>query len=148
LLAFFISTSSAFACGIPRFSALQGLTATKQDPVSIALRYLGTRYGNGNGHLDCSGLVTRVFGQLGIFLPHHAQAQVDYGEAIAFEDIQPGDLLFFARSPGQKTINHVGIALGDGLMIHASLKHREVLIDNLEKPYYQTRQIAARRIVN
>jgi SH3-like domain-containing protein len=78
--------------------------------------------------LDCSGFTKTVFLQNGWLLPRDASQQVKTGIEVAsdsteFMSLQPGDLLFFGRkeSPTQKErIVHVGIALGNGRMIHCA----------------------------
>jgi peptidoglycan DL-endopeptidase CwlO len=63
---------------------------------------------------DCSGLVLWAFAQVGITLPHYTGDQWNSGVHIPFSDLQPGDLIFFYQD-----ISHVGIYLGDGLMVDA-----------------------------
>lgn len=68
---------------------------------------------------DCSGLMQTAFASVGIWLPRDAYQQEAFLRAIAFEDLQPGDLVFFGR-PDRCT--HVGLYLGDGRYIHSSGK--------------------------
>ncbi|MBD1912708.1 MULTISPECIES: C40 family peptidase [unclassified Leptolyngbya] len=68
---------------------------------------------------DCSGLMQTAFASVGIWLPRDAYQQEAFLQAIAFEDLQPGDLVFFGR-PDRCT--HVGLYLGDGRYIHSSGK--------------------------
>jgi cell wall-associated NlpC family hydrolase len=83
----------------------------------IALHYLGIPYLWGGASpstgFDCSGLVMYVYAQLGIQLPHYAAAQFGLGASVAKSDLQPGDLVFF------DSLNHVGIYIGGGEMVHA-----------------------------
>ena len=71
-------------------------------PVEIARRYLGVPYVFGGADpaagLDCSGLVQLVFRQLGIALPRTAQLQYDATTRLSRDQLQPGDLVFFART--------------------------------------------------
>lgn len=93
--------------------------------VDIARQYLGVPYvfgGTDPAHgLDCSGLAQLVFRRLGIALPRTAQQQYDATARIAREQLQPGDLVFFARTYADPHdwITHVGIYIGDGLQINA-----------------------------
>jgi peptidoglycan DL-endopeptidase CwlO len=63
---------------------------------------------------DCSGLVVWAFAQVGITLPHYTGDLWNSGVHIPFSDLQPGDLIFFYPD-----ISHVGIYIGDGLMVDA-----------------------------
>ncbi len=66
---------------------------------------------------DCSGLSYYVLGQLGVSIERTADVQFHRQEAIAFKDLQPGDLVFFAWHGGEP--EHVGIYLGNGKYIDA-----------------------------
>ncbi len=68
----------------------------------------------GPSAFDCSGLVVWAFGQLGIGLPHYTGDLWNSGVHVARSDLEPGDLVFFFAD-----ISHVGIYLGDGLMVDA-----------------------------
>jgi peptidoglycan DL-endopeptidase CwlO len=68
----------------------------------------------GPGEFDCSGLVVWAFAQEGISLPHYTGDLWNSGVHIPRADLEPGDLVFFFAD-----ISHVGIYLGDGLMIDA-----------------------------
>ena len=78
--------------------------------------------------VDCSGLVQYVFAKLGIELPHHAADLAKLGASVAKDtsEMQPGDLLVFSRLRS-KRISHVGIYVGDGMMVHASSNSKEVV---------------------
>src|SRR5205085_9149144 len=70
--------------------------------VGIAMQYLGTPYvwgGASPSGFDCSGFVMYVFAQIGISLPHYTVAQYNYPNSVSVSRIQlqPGDLVFFAR---------------------------------------------------
>jgi cell wall-associated NlpC family hydrolase len=68
----------------------------------------------GPGEFDCSGLVVWAFAQEGISLPHYTGDLWNSGVHIPRADLEPGDLVFFFSD-----ISHVGIYLGDGLMVDA-----------------------------
>ena len=87
--------------------------------VSRAQSYLGVPYVWGGTDpakgLDCSGLVQRVYRDLGIELPRVSRDQATVGTAVAgLDQAQPGDLLAFG-SP----VHHIAIYVGDGKMIEA-----------------------------
>ncbi len=68
----------------------------------------------GPDEFDCSGLVVWAFAQEGISLPHFTGDLWNSGVHISRADLEPGDLVFFFAD-----ISHVGIYLGDGLMVDA-----------------------------
>jgi peptidoglycan DL-endopeptidase CwlO len=85
--------------------------------VAIAMQYLGVPYSWGGSSpatgFDCSGLVSYVYAQIGISLPHHAASMYSYGVPVAYSDLQPGDLVFFSG------LGHMGMYVGGGSFIHA-----------------------------
>jgi cell wall-associated NlpC family hydrolase len=76
--------------------------STGTAPVEVARRYLGVPYVFGGTNpatgLDCSGLEQLVFRQLGVALPRTAQQQFEATVRVSREQLQPGDLVFFART--------------------------------------------------
>jgi cell wall-associated NlpC family hydrolase len=88
-----------------------------QAVVDTAMAQRGKPYvwaASGPGSFDCSGLVTYAFSAAGIGLPHSSLMQSQMGQAVSRDQLQPGDLVFF-YSP----VSHVGIYIGNGLMVHA-----------------------------
>ncbi|MFC5993405.1 NlpC/P60 family protein [Pseudonocardia hispaniensis] len=69
---------------------------------------------NGPNTFDCSGLTSWAFAQAGVTLPRSSSAQATVGRAVSWNDLQPGDLVFY-YTPA----SHVGIYAGDGKMINA-----------------------------
>ncbi len=102
------------------------------DMLAIALKYLNAPYlwgGRSPWGIDCSGFVQQVFRIAGYGLPRDSVQQALCGSSVAhFKQAQAGDLAFFASTSGK--IDHVGIILGDGRIIHASGKVR---IDKLKE---------------
>jgi cell wall-associated NlpC family hydrolase len=68
----------------------------------------------GPSSFDCSGLTMYSWSAAGVGLPHSSSMQINVGSRVSRSQLQPGDLVFF-YSP----IHHVGIYVGNGMMIHA-----------------------------
>lgn len=88
--------------------------------VAQARLHLGLAYlwgGMSPYGLDCSGLVHLSLRSLGLLVPRDAHDQQDASTPVAVDAVRAGDLLFFARD-GQPA-HHVGIATGEGRMLHA-----------------------------
>jgi len=118
-------------------------TAGHPQAAQVALQYIGVPYlwgGASPDGFDCSGLVSYVFAQLGIALPHYAAAQYSYGDPVAASDLQAGDLVFF------DALNHVGIYIGDGQYVDAPETGSFVKIESLGDPWAVANYVGARRI--
>lgn len=86
--------------------------------VQYALAQVGDSYvygAAGPDAFDCSGLTMMAWAQAGVGLPHSSSAQYSSGSHVAFSDLQPGDLVFY-YSP----ISHVGMYIGNGMIVHAA----------------------------
>lgn len=86
--------------------------------VKYAMAQVGKAYvygAAGPNAFDCSGLTMMAWAQAGVGLPHSSSAQYSSGQRIAASDLQPGDLVFY-YSP----ISHVGMYIGNGLIVHAA----------------------------
>lgn len=114
--------------------------------VNTALKYLGIRYkwgGYSFDGLDCSGFVKAVFASHGINLPRVSRNQANVGTPLGWNQLQPGDRLYFACKGGQ--IDHAGIYMGNGLFVHSSRSRGGVVVDRLLVPFYANTLVAARR---
>lgn len=110
---------------------LKEIEFTRQGIVETAMRFKGIPYvwgGTSSKGLDCSGFAKLVYFLHGIILPRDASQQVFTGKLIDemgdFDNLQPGDLLFFGskasdEDPKERVV-HVGISIGNKRFIHAS----------------------------
>ena len=98
---------------------------------NYACQFVGNPYKWGGTSLtegaDCSGFVLSVYAKYGISLPHHAASQAGCGTKISASEAQPGDLFFYGNGRG---INHVGIYIGNGQVVHASSPKTGIKISN------------------
>ena len=96
------------------------------DVISVGQEYLGTPYVLGGPSecvpfemMDCSCFTMTVFAEFGVALPDSPGGQMGYGTPVNGAPAA-GDLLFWSED-GSGVITHVGIAMGDGTAIHASV---------------------------
>lgn len=116
---------------------------------SAALDLRGVPYRNGGidpGGFDCSGLVAYVFGRQGIAMPRQTVAQYRVGHAVKPQDVRAGDLLFFATVSNGPS--HVAIALDADTFVHAPSSRGVVRVERLALPYWSSRFLGARRVVD
>ena len=107
--------------------------------IQAALSRIGSPYswgGSGPGAFDCSGLVMWSFQQAGISLPHSSQALANGGAPVSVDQMQPGDLVTYYSDA-----SHVGIYLGNGMMVHASTYGTPVRVAPVDNaPIYNVRR--------
>ena len=124
-------------------------TTTSEGGTSVvakAKQYIGSRYvygGSSPSGFDCSGFTSYVYKQFGVSLNRTAAGQYSNGTAVSKSQLQPGDLVMFGKSG----INHVGIYIGGGRMVHAANPSRGVTTDTINSGYYANNYVGARRVM-
>ncbi|NQX66439.1 C40 family peptidase [Paenibacillus alba] len=99
-----------------------GETHTGRGIVEQGRRFLNLPYlwgGMSSFGYDCSGFAYALHRYFGILIPRDASDQAKQGTLVDKEQLEPGDLLFFAHEDGKGAIHHVGIYAGDNQMIHS-----------------------------
>ena len=102
--------------------------------VRFAMAQVGDAYvygATGQSAWDCSGLTMGAWAAAGVSLPHSSSAQYSSGPHIAESDLQPGDLVFY-YSP----ISHVGMYIGNGMIVNAENPSVGVKVDSLHAMPY------------
>ncbi len=118
---------------------VSGLPEPQRTAVAAALGLLGTS----EHKLDCSGLARRAYAAAGVELPRTVREQIEVGEPVPPQDLQPGDLVFFAFN--HRAADHVGLYAGRGMMVHVSRSAGCVQLASLRSPSLAAAQVAARR---
>ncbi|MFI1168617.1 NlpC/P60 family protein [Streptomyces sp. NPDC020801] len=113
------SSGSGSTSGSGSSTSSSGSTyaAKAAEALAFAHAQIGKPYvwgATGPGSYDCSGLTQAAWKAAGVSLPRTTYDQVDVGTTVSLTDAQPGDLVFFYDD-----ISHVGIYIGNGMMIHA-----------------------------
>ena len=120
-----------------------------QSMVNFAMQYVGYPYvyaGEGPYAFDCSGFTKFVvLNTLGVDITHDLFQQYERGQEVARDQLQPGDLVFFANTfrPG---LSHSGIYVGDEQFVHSQNESTGVVVSDLNSDYYGSRWYGAVRV--
>ncbi|WP_428833211.1 C40 family peptidase [Micromonospora coerulea] len=93
------------------------VSSAAQTAIRVACQQVGDPYvwgATGPNSFDCSGLTQYAYKAAGIYLTHFTGAQWNEGRSVSRSEARPGDLVFFFSD-----LHHMGLYLGDGLMVHA-----------------------------
>ena len=127
LLAFvFCATGLAAqdSSGVPQEEKTAVYMQVRENLLTAAAAYEGTPYlfaGVSKKGMDCSGLVFCSFQDaFGISVPRTSDAIYSWTTKISREEMQRGDLVFFATTGDPQKVSHVGIYAGDGRFIHSA----------------------------
>jgi peptidoglycan DL-endopeptidase RipA len=123
----------------PSWAQSSGASAGQGDiAANWALTQLGKPYqwgAAGPGTYDCSGLTMQAWARAGVALLHYTGYQWDEGPHVPLDQLQRGDLLFYATNNSDPaTIHHVGIYIGNGMMVDAPYTGADVRIDSIYQP--------------
>ncbi|OUO61559.1 hypothetical protein B5F74_05405 [Collinsella sp. An271] len=107
--------------------------------VDVALAQVGKPYvwaASGPDSFDCSGLTSYAYRQMGISIPHSSQSQYNLvsskGHLVySVSALSPGDLVFWGYGGSGSSIYHVGMYIGGGQYVHASMPGVGVVVGTL-----------------
>jgi cell wall-associated NlpC family hydrolase len=124
-------------------------SSSGQQVANYAMQYVGYPYayaGEGPYAFDCSGFTKFVIqNTLGIDITHDMFTQIGMGQSVGMNELQPGDLVFFANTfrPG---LSHAGIYIGGGQFVHAENESTGVRVSDLNSDYYGSRWAGGTRL--
>jgi cell wall-associated NlpC family hydrolase len=123
----------------PYWAGNSGASSTQGDiAANWALSQLGRPYlwgGAGPASYDCSGLTMMAWARAGVQLLHYTGYQWEEGPHVPLNELQRGDLLFYATNTSDpSTIHHVAIYIGNGMMVNAPYTGAFVRIDSIYAP--------------
>ena len=120
------------------------------DMAEFALSLVGCPYvygGNSPKGFDCSGFVKYVANYFGHTVARTASDQMENGTPVSWDELQPGDLVFFKKSGSSaRRASHVGIYIGGGQFVHASTSRVGVIVSGMNEAYYTSGFVGARRL--
>lgn len=131
-------------------NASRGASRSAENIISYARKFMGVKYvwgGSTPKGFDCSGFVKYVYNHFDIVLSRNSRAQAENGSYVKRADLKPGDLVFFDTDGGNNRINHVGIYIGSGKMIHSSSHYGGVVITDISSGFYSKSYMTARRVL-
>jgi cell wall-associated NlpC family hydrolase len=101
------------------------------EAIRTALAQVGDSYQSGAAgpdEFDCSGLTMYAYAAAGIVLPHSSRSQSTMGTQVSRAELLPGDLVFFYTP-----ISHVGLYIGEGMMVHARTYGSPVAVTSVDQ---------------
>ena len=131
------------------FLDLTESSSSNSDIAATAKQYLGTGYVYGGASprgFDCSGFTMYVYSQHGYSLPHSATSQWQSGlgtRVYSISELQPGDLVFFQGTYDTAGASHVGIYVGNNMMLHCG---DPIQYTSLNSSYWQSHFLAYGRL--
>ncbi|MFD0679969.1 MULTISPECIES: C40 family peptidase [unclassified Paenibacillus] len=131
------------------------LSANDQKRVMLVLtaqKYLGTPYDFGAKYgqtktFDCSSFMKWIYSKYNIDLPRISRDQAKEGKFVSKSDLDTGDLVFFTTKDSKGKIGHVGMYIGDGMMIH-TYGEGGVKYSTIESGWWDSHYVTARRVIN
>ena len=132
----------------PSYSASTEISPAVKSVIDTAESFLGTPYlwgGTTPKGFDCSGFVQYVYSKNGYSITRTTYTQWENdGVRVLRNDLQPGDLVYFGSG---NSPSHVGLYVGDGMMIHSPRTGDVVKYSTIESGYYNNCYLGALRII-
>lgn len=103
--------------------------------------------------VDCSSFIKWLYGQRGIWLPRRSIQQREFGIPVSINEVNAGDIIFvsgwinYYQNNPKDGVGHVGIATGEGTVIHAANRNVHVIESDFESFIGENKFRGARRYV-
>lgn len=127
-------------------------TSQQIDVIKNLPKYLGKNYvwgATGPSGYDCSGFTSSIMNDVGVKTTRTASDQFYSADnKIEIEDLRLGDLVFFKNTGSRSGITHVGLYIGDGLMVHASQTYNSIKTENVFGGYFSGKYAGAARYID
>lgn len=125
----------------------------RREVVILGKQYEGMKYHSGgkvpSTGFDCSGFTGYLFSNFNIDLSANSGSQINDGKSKSIKEVEPGDLIFFARSEGGR-IFHVAMVVSnteEGITVIHSTNSNGIILTNINKDAYWSSKIAGARDV-
>ncbi|OQB18819.1 MAG: Murein DD-endopeptidase MepS/Murein LD-carboxypeptidase precursor [Parcubacteria group bacterium ADurb.Bin192] len=139
----------------------RGFRVVEVDMVALARGLIGrsryvfdAKYKRAPQVVNCSSMVKWLYARRGIWLPKYAVEQREMGKKVDKDGLKAGDLVFKAGTGWNlyhlypdEAVGHVGLATGQGTVIHAADSKRGVVEDPIEHFVENGAYRGARRIM-
>ena len=113
----------------------------------IAMSKLGSSYvwgSKGPDTFDCSGLTYYSYGQVGVTLPRTSRLQSQIGRSVSYDNMLPGDLIFYARDG---VVYHVAMYAGNDKIVHSTSPKDGVVVANRNDSWMKRNLYGVKRII-
>lgn len=138
----------------------KGFTLLEVDIIALARQCIDTsQYRRGAkpseapAVVDCSSFIKWLYAQRGIWLPRRSIQQRELGEVVNLDELVAGDVVFISgwidyyHDDPTDGVGHVGIATGDGTIVHAAGRETNMVESPLDKFISKTKFRGARRYI-
>lgn len=129
------------------------LIALARQCIKASTYHRGAKPSEAPAVVDCSSFIKWLYGQHGIWLPRRSIQQRELGTPVPVEEIGAGDVIFvsgwidYYHTDPKDGVGHVGIATGEGTVVHAADRKAHVVESSIENFVGKTKFRGARRYV-
>lgn len=96
---------------------------------------------------DCSGLVNWAHYQCGVNIGvQYTKSLLSCGVSVSKSELQAGDIILFSSDGSASGVHHVGIYIGNNMMVHAPTTGKAIQVASLATSYWQSEWYTCRRL--